>query len=399
MDNPYTSFKYYKFNRTALVPKKEKVYFFVVLILPILVIYAAFPIFLILKTGALSNPIWILFFTIFTSLPTLILNIKGIVRVGHQGIEIEYTPPWWISRFLKTKNTFTWEEILEIEISMPLGRFTMQESLKSEEDYLRALQGVQWLIILKNGKKIRFLPFLCANSDKILPWTFRQFYKAKRIQLDLPEHIEKLEYLYKNWPFIKEISKHNINIPPLVLSESPITEDVLPTKKLKAGFVLAIFILLSLFLSMPLTQGNHIQSTDTFIMPVCAGILLSALSIFWIKNDQPKPKKIPLICVSAFIGISTALTWWPLLAVINNLGGEDASEQRYVVHQDRLLADAIDKGTSNCHQSIELPNQQSRWAFLKEGTEVKLMTKRGLLGLCQYNDEGLRLAADIQKIR
>lgn len=344
----------------------------------------------IIKTEHSFSLISIVPFTISVFIFILRLKTTATICINKIGMKIEHQFPWGLNQLLKTKYTLTWADIVDIKVLTPLGRFAEQTSLESEEDYLRALTSVKWLIILENGKIATIFPFLCESPAQALPFSTKGIFKTKRIPLDTEEHLKKLKHLYKNWPFIKEVSKYNIPIPPFDFSKSedPSTKDILPTKRLKAGFVLGACILLGFLFSITHPQDNYIQNIDTFFTPICAGIFLSILSILWMKNDQPKPKKTPLICVTAFIGISTALACWPLLTRLNNLGGENASEQRYVIHQNTLVADKTDNKTSSCHQNIEHPGIQSPLASLKEGSKITLRTKKGLFGLCQYSIEG-----------
>lgn len=393
MDKSCITFKYYRLGRLAEKQKKLLVNTLAIIFVFILIALVLFS----SKDGLsyLTSGDAIQFFILFICLSLLSLKISGRVHVDDEGMSIEYKLPFGLSRFFKYKKIIKWQEILEIQISEQIGHFTVE----SEEDCFKALQPVKWIFILKNSQRLSIFPFLCVEAEQISSYANLKIDNTQKIQLCSRENLERLHCLYMNWPFIAEVSKHNVVVPSLTFNESYLATDILPTKRMKLGFLLALLLTFIVFMLIPLTQGNHIQSTDTFMMPICAGIFLALLSIYWMKNDPIKPKWMPVISISIFVGFVIALTWWPLLTMVNNMGGEQSYEQRYVIKQGILVAHHTGHEPSSCNQDIELPDLKSRLAFLREGTEVKLMTKKGLLGFCQYNGEGLRLAADAQKIK
>jgi hypothetical protein len=203
-----------------------------------------------------------------------------------------------------------------------------------------------------------------------------------------------LQKAFSDFPIVRALTEHHPNFPYYDPSKNSMS-DLFAHRSIQFGIVTGLSLVVAALLLIILRQNSHLQ--DGLPIWLYVSLVLAALYLYW-KIDQKESPPAPTgnrILALIFLVGGVIIGASQVISLLNGLGVDSGHEQAFVVRADNL--EPIDPTTGT--GKIKLPGENSRHAWLKEGTEVKLFVKKGRLGLWEFNDEPLRQLANQQGIR
>lgn len=165
--------------------------------------------------------------------------------------------------------------------------------------------------------------------------------------------------------------------------------------RLTLGISAGIALIVATLAIMIGYKHQHLQwDFPLWIYPVLAVLALFTLWSLG-RRDAWRPPVLHSVIAALFFVIGIAMAAQPVTVFLNGLGVASDRTQTFVVRAGSL--EPI--GNRTGIRPIDFPGTQSRLAWLKDGTIVKLAIKQGRFGLWEYDDTPLRQLADEQGIQ
>lgn len=208
-----------------------------------------------------------------------------------------------------------------------------------------------------------------------------------------PENQKLLAEAAMELPLVRALRERGVVVSAMLNDARP--NDLFASRAVKLGICAGLgLVVLALALMVTRMHPRFIDGVPLWVYPgVAVALILAYLRVA--STDEWRPPVAHHFIGFTLLAAGASIAVSPLALLINGLGVPALELQAFVVRDGHLEARDAPLGA----ERIELPGKQSRSAWLKEGTEVRLEVKQGRLGLWEYDDTPLRDAADVQGIR
>lgn len=210
-----------------------------------------------------------------------------------------------------------------------------------------------------------------------------------------PENQAIVRAAFADFPIVQALRARGIAVPDAHLPANIQDHDLFACRSIMFGIVAGLALVIATLAIMIGHKHQHLQSD----LPLSLYFVLGgvALLMLWLigRRDTQRPPVGHSILAAIFLVAGVAMATQPMTVLVNGFGVTSNQSQAFVVRAGNL--EPVDGQTGI--GAIELPGTQSRQGWLKEGTPVSLVVKKGRLALWEYDDTPLRQLADAQGIR
>ncbi|WP_026258855.1 hypothetical protein [Uliginosibacterium gangwonense] len=211
----------------------------------------------------------------------------------------------------------------------------------------------------------------------------------------LPENQCILREALNGLPLVRALRERGISVVDKISTTDAISQDMLAHRAVKFALTVGLLLVTSSLLLMMWRANQHLQMS--FSIWVYAGLVAAALAVMGLFSWQ-ETKCAPIahsVAAMFILCVGISMAFQPLILFANGFLYDMEQTQAFVAEAGVLKPVGAQSGIGR----IELPGFQSRIAWLKDGTHLQLTVKQGRLGLWEYDDAPLRVAADAQGIR